>query len=99
MLKIVPPNSEKNLVHLSGYLSEQIDETHFVLKHKDSDVRKEFKLELVEEEGKVEFKGMPEMMKKYCRGFDNNEIKQYPNTILNVIIKQAYKPKKIFKSD
>ena len=79
-------------------MSEQIDATHFVLKHKDGDQHEEFKLELVEEGGKAEFKGMPEIMKQYCLGFDNNEIKQYPNTILNVIIKQAYAPKEALKS-
>ena len=42
---------------------EQVDETHFVLKHKEDAESEEFKLELVEDsEGKPVFKGMPDNM-------------------------------------
>jgi len=38
------------------------------------------------------------MMKKYLLGFDQAEIKKYPTTVLNVIIKQAYAPKQTLKN-
>ena len=41
------------------------------------------------------FEGLPEVMKPYLLNFDQKEVKEYPVTILNVIIKQAYQPKKI----
>ena len=53
---------------------------------------------MVKQGGQIEFKGMPELMKKYLINFDQQEIEQYPSTVLNVIIKQAYQPKNKFKS-
>lgn len=54
---------------------------------------------MVKQGGKIDFKGMPELMKKYLINFDQQEIEQYPTTVLNVIIKQAYQPKNKFKSN
>ena len=42
---------------------------------------------MMEEGGKIVFKGMPELMTKFLLNFDQSEIKQYPVTVLNVIIK------------
>ena len=53
---------------------------------------------MAEEGGKIVFKGMPELMKKFLLNFDQQEIKEYPMTVLNVIIKQAYQPKPSYKS-
>ena len=77
---------DSRLADLSGYKVIEEDSTHFLLKHNDAD-REEFKLEMVENGGKVELKGLPEIMKKYLLGFDQSEIKKYPTTVLNVIIK------------
>ena len=77
----------------------QQDDTHFILKHKDGNVgsdgkeHQEIKLELKEEDGKIEFKGIPDIMKKNLISFAQDEIKQHPTTVLNVIIKQTYTPK------
>lgn len=54
---------------------------------------------MMKQGGKIDFKGMPELMKKYLINFDQQEIEQYPTTVLNVIIKQAYQPKNKFKSN
>ena len=54
---------------------------------------------MMKQVGKIDFKGMPELMKKYLINFDQQEIEQYPTTVLNVIIKQAYQPKNKFKSN
>ena len=67
-----------------------MDSTNFLLKHADGPPNEEFKLEMAEEGGKIVFKGMPELMKKFLLNFDQQEIKEYPMTVLNVIIKQAY---------
>ena len=67
---------DAGLANLNGYKSVQIDATNFVLKHPEADTHQEYKLELVEEGGKVEFKGIPDVMKKYLLSFDNTEIKQ-----------------------
>lgn len=53
----------------------QEDATHFKLKHKDNSEYEEFNVELVEEGGKMEFKGLPEVMKKFLLGFEAQEIK------------------------
>merc|ERR1712179_401146 len=87
---------DSRLADLSGYKVVEEDSTHFVLRHKDEG-REEFKLELIDNGGKIEFKGLPDMMKKYLLGFDQAEIKKYPTTVLNVIIKQAYAPKQSLK--
>ena len=54
---------------------------------------------MMKQGGKIDFKGMPELMKKFLINFDQQEIEQYPTTVLNVIIKQAYQPKNKFKSN
>lgn len=84
---------------------DQQDDTHFLLKHKDGvesgpdgTKHEEFKLELKEEGGKLVFEGIPDIMTKYLLSFSQDEIKQYPSTVLNVIIKQAYAPKQALKS-
>jgi len=87
---------DHRLADLSGYKVIEDDSTHFTLSHSDEG-REEFKLELVDNGGKTEFKGIPDMMKKYLLGFDQAEIKKYPTTVLNVIIKQAYAPKQALK--
>ena len=69
-----------------------------MLKHEDESDYEEFKLEMITEDDKVRFEGMPEIMKKFLLGFDPKEIQEYPVTILNVIIKQAYRPKQKLKS-
>ena len=53
---------DSRLADLGGYMVVQEDPTHFLLKHKEDASQEEFKLELVEEGGKVVFKGMPEIM-------------------------------------
>ena len=55
---------------LAGYRVEQIDATNFVLKHKDGPPNEEFKLQMTEQGGKIEFIGMPELMKKFLLNFD-----------------------------
>ena len=86
------------MADLGNYIVDQEDATHFILKHKEGGDHEEFKLDMMEEGGKIVFRGMPEPMKKFLLGFDQKEIKDYPTTVLNVIIKQAYHPKPKLKS-
>ena len=75
----VAPGAEVDagLADLGGYNVIQEDATHFTLRHREheNEPREEFKLEMVEEGGKIVFKGMPEIMTKFLMGFEQSEIK------------------------
>ena len=53
---------------------------------------------MIEDNGEVQFDGLPQVMKKHLIAFSQEELKEYPHTCLNVILKQTYQPKEALKS-
>ena len=42
---------------------------------------------MIDNNGEVQFDGLPQVMKKHLIAFSQEELKEYPHTCLNVILK------------
>ena len=96
---IMPSQVDSSLVDLNNYICEEIQPGHsFVIKHRDDATRTVFEITMVDSGDKITFDGLPEVMKKHLIAFSKEELRDYPSTCLNVILKQTYQPKEALKS-
>ena len=73
------------------------DDRNFVLKHKE-DATQAIQVVMRENnEGGFEWVGLPEALKRQLTVFSEEEVAQYPGTLLKVILGQLYQPKEALK--
>lgn len=89
---------DSRLVDLVGYVCEEKGDNKFLIRHKSEKDRTEHHVEMEVTGKNVQFIGLPDMITKQLMAFSSEELKQYPNTCLNVILKQTYQPKQDLKS-
>lgn len=83
--------------HYKDFEIEIVDDQNFVLKHKN-DENLNIQVSMQEKgDGSLEFVGLPEALKAEMRPFSKDEIRNYPSTVLKVILGQLYQPKQALK--
>ncbi len=69
------------------------DDRNFVLRHKTDETQAIQVVMRENDAGGFEWIGLPEAFKRQLTVFSEEEISQYPGTVLKVILGQLYQPK------
>ena len=74
------------------------DERNFILKHRDDESVTPIQIMMREnDDGTIEWVGLPQSLKMQLGVFSKEEVRSYPGTLLKVILGQLYQPKQALK--